>query len=149
MLPSKLLVIWSEPGTGTDQMSEVLLLGSHKPLPADISAGNWGGKQRGCGLPWKEDVRGSQAYIIYSLKLWRISGRQSRQRVEGDLPFRTCQRALDDSVSEKKQWGPQGVGDSLGTRSSGRNIWLCLSEFAFLGLGCGSTIEACLVYTRP
>lgn len=56
-------------GTGTDQMSEVLLLGSHKPLPADISAGNWGGKQRGCGLPWKEDVRGSQAYIIYSLAL--------------------------------------------------------------------------------
>lgn len=38
-------------GTGADQMSEVLLLGLHKLLPADISAGNWGGKQRGCGLP--------------------------------------------------------------------------------------------------
>lgn len=49
-------------------MADVLLLGSHKPLPADISAGNWGGKQRGCRLPGKEDVPGSQAYIIYSVQ---------------------------------------------------------------------------------
>lgn len=30
--------------------------------------------------------------------------------VERDLLFGTCQRALDESISEKKQWGPQGAG---------------------------------------